>query len=88
MKKALTIIAAVLMLTAVGCQKDSEPEAEVKHVAKVKQEAPAVPETPTRPSDAELHAFKVYHHMVYMVTTAEQAGGTNKLLHTRKLPTE
>ena len=41
-----------------------------------------------RPSDADLMAFKVYHHMVYMVTTAKQAGGTNKLLHTKALPTE
>ena len=43
---------------------------------------------PERPSDADLMAFKVYHHMVYMETTATQAGGTNKLFHTRKLPTE
>lgn len=41
-----------------------------------------------RPSDAHLHAFKAYHHAVYMVTTAKQAGGTNKLLHTTTLPTE
>ena len=41
-----------------------------------------------RPTDAELHAFKAYHHAVYMVTTAKQAGGTNKLFHTTKLPTE
>jgi hypothetical protein len=41
-----------------------------------------------RPSDAELQAFKVYHHAVYLVTTAEQAGGTNKLHHTTELPTE
>ena len=41
-----------------------------------------------RPTDAELMAFKVYHHAVYMVSTAKDAGGTNKLLHTRKLPTE
>jgi len=40
------------------------------------------------PSDAELMAVKIYHHMDYMVTTAKQAGGTNKLLHTKKLPTE
>lgn len=33
-------------------------------------------------------AFKVYHHMAYMETTARQAGGTNKLLHTKTLPTE
>jgi len=41
-----------------------------------------------RPSDAELHALKAYHHAVYMVTTAKQAGGTNKLFHTTDLPTE
>ncbi len=41
-----------------------------------------------RPTDAEYHAFKVYHHAVYLETTAKQAGGTNKLLHTTKLPTE
>jgi hypothetical protein len=43
---------------------------------------------PERPSDTELMAFKVYHHAVYMVTTAKQAGGTNMLLHTTVLPTE
>jgi hypothetical protein len=43
---------------------------------------------PGRPSDADLMAFKVYHHAVYMYTTAKQAGGTNKLLHTKDLPTE
>ena len=41
-----------------------------------------------RPSDADLMAYKVYHHAVYLVTTAEQAGGTNKLHHTTVLPTE
>ncbi len=41
-----------------------------------------------RPSDADLIAFKIYHHAVYMVTTAKQAGGTNKLFHTTVLPTE
>jgi hypothetical protein len=41
-----------------------------------------------RPTDAEFMAFKVYHHTVYLETTAKQAGGTNKLLHTTKLPTE
>lgn len=41
-----------------------------------------------KPSDADFLAFMVYHHMNYMVTTAEEAGGTNKLLNTRKLPTE
>lgn len=43
---------------------------------------------PEKPSDADLMAFKVYHHMMYMVTTAKQAGGTNKLLHTKQLPTD
>jgi hypothetical protein len=41
-----------------------------------------------RPTDAEFHAFKAYHHAIYRETTAKQAGGTNKLLHTTKLPTE
>ena len=41
-----------------------------------------------RPSTEELHAYKAYHHTRYMVETAKQAGGTNKLLHTKKLPTE
>lgn len=44
--------------------------------------------TPERPSDSDLHAFKVYHHAVYLETTAKQAGGTNKLFHTTKLATE
>ena len=43
---------------------------------------------PEKPSVAELHAYKVYHHARYMVITAADAGGTNKLLHTIKLPTE
>jgi hypothetical protein len=41
-----------------------------------------------KPTDADFLAFMVYHHMDYMKTTAKQAGGTNKLLHTRELPTE
>jgi len=44
--------------------------------------------TPERPSDANLMAFKVYHHAAYLDITAKQAGGTNKLLHTTELPTE
>ena len=27
-----------------------------------------------RPSDADLQAFKIYHHAVYLVTTAAEAG--------------
>lgn len=52
--------------------------------SKESQEASAL----ERPSDADFMAFKVYHHMIYMVTTAKEAGGSNKLLHTKKLPTE
>lgn len=44
--------------------------------------------TSEKPSDAEFHAFKAYHHAIYMETTAKQAGGTNKLFHTTELPTE
>jgi hypothetical protein len=88
MKRVLTIIAVVLMFIVGGCQKDPEQKAEIKPDAAVKQEAPAAPATPARPSDAELHAYKAYHHARYMVQTAEEAGGTNKLLHTKRLPTE
>lgn len=41
-----------------------------------------------RPTDAQLHAYKAYHHAIYLKATAEDAGGTNKLLHTTQLPTE
>ena len=41
-----------------------------------------------RPSDADLNAYKAFHHTRYLEQTALQAGGTNKLLHSDKLPTE
>ncbi|MHC4950996.1 MAG: DUF1254 domain-containing protein [Planctomycetota bacterium] len=41
-----------------------------------------------RPSDAQLHAYKAVHHAEYLKTTAADAGGTNKLIHTTVLPTE
>ena len=41
-----------------------------------------------RPTDAQLHAYKAYHHAQYLKTTAAQAGGTNKFIHTTELPTE
>lgn len=41
-----------------------------------------------KPTDAEFLGFMVYHHMNYMIKTAKEAGGTNSLLHTRRLPTE
>jgi hypothetical protein len=80
MKRVLTITAAALML--IGCGKKDETKTEAAPAAVVKQE------TPARPSDAELHAYKVFHHTRYKVETAAAAGGTNKLLHTKKLPTE
>ncbi len=51
-------------------------------------QATAAQADPERPSDADLMAFKVYHHAVYLETTAKQAGGTNTLSHTTELPTE
>ncbi|MCP4897809.1 MAG: DUF1254 domain-containing protein [bacterium] len=51
-----------------------------------------VPDTPAagidRPTDAQLHAYKAYHHAEYMKITAASAGGTNRLIHTTELPTE
>jgi len=41
-----------------------------------------------RPSDAQLHAYKAYHHAQYLEVTAQDAGGTNTLIHTTTLPTE
>lgn len=45
-------------------------------------------EAPFEPTEAQLHAYKAYHHGRYLVVTAESAGGTNKLIHTTFLPTE
>jgi hypothetical protein len=76
----VTVIAITLVFMACGSQSQKDgPEA---------KETGEVAKTPERPIDAELHAYKAYHHTRYMVQTAEQAGGTNKLLHTKKLPTE
>lgn len=77
------IVLATLLLALGGCQE--QPEKKLQQAVAVKQETSSVPE---RPTDAELHAYKVYHHGRYLVQTAEAAGGTNKLLHTQKLPTE
>ncbi len=41
-----------------------------------------------RPTDAQLNAYKAVHHAEYLKTTAADAGGTNKLIHTTVLPTE
>jgi hypothetical protein len=83
MKKLIRLTIAVVMafgLTACG-QQDKKEEADA-------QPSKEVIDTPERPSDADLMAFKVYHHAVYMVATTKQAGGTNKLFHTTELPTE
>ena len=42
----------------------------------------------SRPTDAELHAYKAVHQAEYLRATAEAAGGTNRLIHTTELPTE
>ena len=88
MKKIVCLLSVALFLTALGCQQKTETVPESMSVAETPQEESEVPEAPERPSDAELHAFKAYHHAEYMETTAKQAGGTNKLLHTKSLPTE
>jgi hypothetical protein len=73
-KVAILILAMVFALGFMACGEKVETDKTANQ--------------PERPSDADLMAFKVYHHMMYMVTTAKQAGGTNKLLHTKTLPTE
>ncbi len=83
MKKNIRIILAIALTTSLfAC--DSQSKKEESNT----QKADELSATPEKPSDTDLMAFKVYHHMRYMVTTSEQAGGTNKLFHTRKLPTE
>ncbi len=83
MKKLIRLtIAVVITFGLVAC--DSQD----KKVAADAQTTKEVVAAPERPTDAELHAYKAYHHARYMVQTAEAAGGTNKLLHTKKLPTE
>lgn len=81
MKKSVYLTIAILTsILMIACGGQTKKEAALNE-----EEVEAAFE---RPSDADFMAFKVYHHMRYMVTTAEQAGGTNKLLHTKKLPTE
>jgi hypothetical protein len=83
MTKNVLTIAMLLALFMTSCKDTPKQE---------KQEAKEVTKTETsaleRPTDAEFRAFIVYHHMEYMKTTAAQAGGTNKLLHTKEMPTE
>jgi hypothetical protein len=77
--QSLVIITLLLGVVACGSQ-TKKNEAESAQPAESAELA--------KPSDAEFLSFMVYHHMSYMLTTAKEAGGTNKLLHTRKLPTE
>lgn len=86
MKRVISIITVFLVLSALGCQQ--RPDSESKPADKAAQATSTAPSIPQRPTNAELHAFKAYHHAVYMETTAKQAGGTNRLLHTKSLPTE
>ena len=86
MKAVTTLVSVVLCLAALGCEKQAQTVTDsIDEVAQAASVAPAIPD---RPSDSDLNAFKLYHHAVYMETTAKEAGGTNKLLHTTKLPTE
>ena len=78
------IVVLAVCLTACGTQtKEETPEPEKAEKAEEAAEA-----QPEKPSVAELHAYKVFHHVRYKVATAAEAGGTNKLLHTKELPTE
>lgn len=86
MRTTATSVSVALCFIAVGCEKQSEPASEP--LGNVVQVESAIPGVLERPSDAELHAYKVMHHANYMKVTAEAAGGTNRLLHTKKLPTE
>jgi hypothetical protein len=74
MKQVNLFIVAIITISLLACGE------------KTPKEEPA--DQSEKPSVAELHAYKAYHHATYMKTTAAQAGGTNKLLHTKKLPTE
>jgi hypothetical protein len=83
MKKVVALAFVVVMSFGLVACDSKDKKKSVK--AQARKEVVAAPE---RPTDAELHAFKAYHHAIYMVITARQAGGTNKLIHTTELPTE
>ncbi len=76
--KRLTFL-TIVPIVAFGIMACTPPEQEAQT---------AVTEHLEKPSAVDLHAFKAYHHAVYMQTTAQQAGGTNILFHTTELPTE
>jgi len=82
MQKTITLFFLVLLLAVLAACGTQEKKKEATPETKTET---ALPE---RPTDAELHAYKTYHHTRYKVATAAEAGGTNKLLHTKSLPTE
>lgn len=83
MKKALQLtIAIALCIGFITCGTKTKKDTAKSEKAAVESA------TPEKPTVAELHAYKVYHHARYMVQTVAQVGGTNKLLHTKELPTE
>jgi len=88
MKRLTYLIAAAFFLTTFGCQQQAETESESMPVEETPLAESTTPAISERPTDAELHAYKAYHHARYMVQTVEEVGGTNKLLHTKRLPTE
>lgn len=81
MIKIIIQITTILAITTciIGCNTKSKKEESTENVESA---------TLVRPTDSELHAYKAYHHTRYLVETAKSAGGTNKLIHTKKLPTE
>lgn len=82
MKKIIQLVLIATVATGfVACNSRTK-----KSDAKNEQKTAIVSQE--KPSSADFLAFMVYHHMEYMKTTAEQAGGTNKLTHTKELPTE
>jgi len=83
MKKSILVFSIMIPLSFLTCGEKGNKEA----VEKLDLKSDEVIEF-ERPTDAELHGYKAYHHTRYMVQTAAAAGGTNKLLHTKKLPTE
>jgi len=78
MRKGFASLSCCLALCGAGCAPETQD-------AEIQQPDSAAVE---RPSDAQLHAYKAWHHAMYMKVTAAAAGGTNKLLHTKELPTE
>ena len=78
MGKGFVSLLCCFALFGVGCAPEAQ-DTEIQQPETVAVE---------RPTDAQLHAYKAWHHAMYMKVTAAAAGGTNRLLHTKELPTE